>query len=351
VISLAFSLLVVCKGLSLENTVKSSPIPILFWSGSDYLSGHNKEHLSTVQPPTIEKTLHALLGFADQDTGILNSRVNTSPELVVLFLEPKITTPLMEQSAGSYGLHDGGAFSNLKRYVETSISSLVAPYGSYEGYWRPFLLLLSHVVQPLEDHKASFILATPSESELSSLKGTISKIGLDGLEEYLSSHKELFSNEVADLLVVEFPQHASLVSEEFASDDALLAKITGQIAALSSGNYVALFTGMNPVFSDAYVHLTTETPQNDIEHYLRDVLQSSASSSSNCTTNCTNDTFWPTPLVEGLMVSLVLLIILTIGLYCSLSMQGPDRFEAPVQRVRGPGGLGAGKAPAAHQAH
>jgi len=60
---------------------------------------------------------------------------DAKPEILIIFVEPELRSEQIPILAHSYKTQpNGGAFSNLKRLVETSRSSLVVPYVSSEGF-------------------------------------------------------------------------------------------------------------------------------------------------------------------------------------------------------------------------
>jgi len=272
--------------------------PALFWSNQGFLG----ERDQTLEVLATDKLVRS----------IFSKSVN--PEVVVLFVEKELSTKELSTLAGAYEQQpNGGSFSNLKRLIETSSSSKVAPYvhGIYSGSLvgtsiaSDILVNLAHSnnkvnVVVASDYLSPNAFSNPRTSEtISNLK--VEKISIETLKQKLESDWEILSNGKTDVILV-------YLNSQYKSDDELVGSVS---AALNKVSYVAAFTG-----ETAEADLTSTFDLTGV--YYKD----SGSDDSD------DDTNWPAEIVEALLVMLPFIIILLMGLCCSFQIQSELKFDA-----------------------
>lgn len=279
--------------IALASQTPTITTPALFWSNKGFL-GERDQTLEVLATDKLVKS-------------IISQSIN--PEVIVLFVEPELSTKEFSTLAGAYEqLPNGGSFSNLKRLIETSASSKVAPYvhGIYQtslvgtSIAADILSSLSHSstvnVFVASDSLAPSGFSNPRTAEsISNLN--VQKISIAQFKQNLESNWEILSNGKTDVVVVYLNAH-------YKADD----EFVGSVCAGLTAPYVAVFTA-----ETAESILTTNVGE------MKEVFYKDSSS---------DDGNWPSEIVEALLVILPYIIILLLGLCCSFSIQSELKFDA-----------------------
>jgi len=308
---LSFSFALFCLIIQVASNPSTSPL--LLWSNTGSLSHVNKQIIEITDVADIPKSFQT--GQEIKDSADI-------PELLIVFVEPQLTTEQLSLLTHSHlPQNDGGSFSNLKRLMESSKSSTVYPYVTTSDFNTVGNSLITSLVRNLGE-TASIVVAGDSVSSSGVFRGKfVSTISFELLREKLALGKEwnLLGNGVTDLLVVKFGSPSFGVNTNevkiekiYTVDDQLFSMVD---EALSQTSYIAMFTSDSPI-----IHASVETsfPQShpSLTRFERRFQQA---------TDLGN---WPDAVVQALLVSVPLLIILFIGITCTFNVQSDLKFDA-----------------------
>jgi len=297
----------------------SATVPVLLWTDSSIFTSPSSQVLDTITNKDVDFVLASLLKTQSGESKLATyfDDNRKTPEVVVLFIEPELTTDQIAHIASS------GSFSHLKSAFEAAGSSLAIPYATV-GSFSLFDEALSHAFEP--STQGSIFISRMPESDLFVRLGGqsgVTTVEIDSLMTELKS-SNVFANGVTDLVLICFDKSDRHNEATFSSHDALIGTLHEGIRTATNGNYVAMYSASRP--SPSLVLWTFEQP-SDAE-YIQYVLDS-----NNCTSNCTNSTvsinYFPGPLIEVYMISAFLIAMLFTGGCAIFSLQTPDRWEAP----------------------
>ena len=296
--------------------------PVLAWSSA---AGAATQVPNTQTASELEQSLLALLGLGESaDEGLL-SPLGSAPEILVLFVEPALSTQdfLIYSGAHAGSPTSSTPFANVRGFLEHQ-NALVLENVALERHHLSQVLsrvaakqLRTHITSSLTLAVDSAVLADVSlalslPASLSPQMRSVADVGL--LPSLLAQHPALGSNGVTDLVVVYFSTTPGLhkLSEGFSRDDLAVARTVDAVKALTA-DYVALLSSeVSPVVDFFDFHRSFIPDFRGVAY------------------NVTRTTYWPPNVVEGLMTTAILLIILFIGVCCICYTQTPDRFpEAP----------------------
>lgn len=301
-------------------------VPVLMWSDKQVFSAPKIQHVDTVKTKDVEYALYSLFSTPEQGAALTGSfNQNMGPtELVVLFVEPELTTDQVSHIAY-------GGLSQLKNAFETASSSLTLPYATIDE-----VSLLDEALSVLLDtpNPANiFISRMPGSklfSHITNNNNNINTVEIDQLFSTLKS-SNAFSNGVTDLVVVCFAK------ESLASHDETIGKLSHDIKVATSGNYVAVYTGNRP--TSAHMTWTFELHSSSEFYHNTRFAMLDATNNTNCTSpnctctvNCTYShtyNYFPGPLIEVYLIAAILIAMLFTGGCAIFSLQTPDRWEIP----------------------
>jgi len=278
--------------------------PVFMWSSVESFKGVNAQDVDVA---TVEDITHAFQKTESPLAKYFNN--DAKPEILIIFVEPELRSEQIPILAHSYKTQpNGGAFSNLKRFVETSRSSLVVPYVSSEGF-SIGSTIAENLITGLPS--SSSIVVVGDAVTLSSSK--IVKISMSSLMSKLSDGTwDLLNNGVTDLLIVSFEStfetEESKVHASFAADDSSMNSI---VAALRQVSYTAIFT------ADRSGSILNNRAPN-MEHFVKKFQQ----------TDILYFTNWPYAITQALIIMLPFLFILSLGIWCTYQLQSALKFDA-----------------------
>jgi len=278
--------------------------PLFVWSNSQVFTLVNKEIFQTASASDLSK-------FLTGTPGTLSSYLNdkeSKPELVVLFIQ-QLTREQFDTFAQVYDIQpNGGSFKNLKGILENAASSVIFPYASTDYTQLAFSLKDSVKRQPILVRQFESMIP----SGLDELK--VQHMNLPTLKARLTSEWEILKNKIPDLLIVSLEGEQS---DEVLADVMESLQQTKYVAAFlasSGADYITRFPDTDPVmgaFEQEYIQDTL---------YRRAVLGNSS--------NTVTGGYWPDSIVQGLLVSIPFLIVLSIGVHCAFTLQSGLKFDA-----------------------
>lgn len=318
----------------------SLTIPFFVWSENQlYTEKKQAQLIETLTSYDIENSFHSLLHLnenedEEMDLDVLEGCAESIPEVLVLFVEPELRTDILCKQGGAFSLtgESGESLPNLKDVLSRSSITLSAPYVTLGSSSSLLDNTLVHVSENIK--QGSIIVARDGDSPLfpvlRQLTGvqTVPVIGLIG---YLKEHSEIFTNGLADLIVVTFESVDNL-----AQHDDIIGQVSNFISQQSAGKYVGIYTANTPVISEMLWRFPV--PAEELETYLTYSQYAEYSFSGNGTGNTTNTTsptnYFPAPILEAFMVIIPLIIMIFVGVCGLFSLQVPERYESPkVQKI------------------
>lgn len=158
------------------------------------------------------------------------------------------------------------------------------------------------VVNGLLQKSATSLTVPFTTSHDTELFANAARVSASGAEEYFKTHASLFSNGVADTVVVELPAAAGAApAKQLESHSAAIELVTRAVDAGTGGNYAALLTATRGTAARGARRLDATAPPA----YLHTT---------------------PT-LLTAQLISLILMVIFLSGFCCLFSLQTPKRFE------------------------
>jgi len=325
-------------GNIIEGTIQIEPLqekrevvfPLFAWSDEQLFTSKGAEIKSTLTQADIEDFLYALLNLR---TEIENTKLQVlnvlaeAPEVVVVFVEPELTTQTVSKVGDAYSALDGGLYNNLNAILKRSAATLTVPYVTYSTYSSLLDAPLIHVSEDLK--QGSVLVVREGDSSLFGVFRQLSgvqTINLNDFKDYLELHSDLFLNGVADIIVVAFEN-----SDHLKSHDSIIGQISTYVSLETSGKYVGVYTANSPATND-YVWSFPSTEVFIYPDSAAGMEAYFAYLNNNATTNTTNTTtinYFPGALLEAYIVVIPLLIMFFIGLCGLFNLQVPERFETP----------------------
>jgi len=292
--------------------ISASPLssPLFLWSNTKIFKSVNQEIFQS----TTTQDLSSFIVASQSPLSVYYSETPSKPEIVVLFTQ-ELSRNEFDVLAKVYDSEiTGGSFSNLKTILENAASSVIIPYASTDS--SSLALHLKDLV------KRQPILVSQTETStpfaLKSLK--FQQMSLSTLGDRLRSDWDILNNQVVDLIIV------TLEGKE---SDTQLAKV---IDSIKNTKYVAAFVPSSnvdytTVFPDTHpIMFEFETLHLQDQQHTRAVVGNK--SNSNGTVVIPQSSYWPAGIVQGLIVSIPLLIILSVGVHCAFTLQSALKFDA-----------------------
>jgi len=299
--------------------LSSFTIPVVMWSDKQIFSSPKTQVLDTLTTRDVEFALSSLFRTHSSEESILATSFNENreaTEVVVLFVEPELTTDQVSHTASS------GSFSHLKGALEAAGSSLVMPYATVEEV-SLFDETLSNAFESIKQGSI-FISRMPGSKLFTRLsrQSGVQTVDIDSLMAELKS-ANAFTNGVTDLVVVCFDKAT------FTSHDEIIGTISDSVRIATKGNYVAVYSANMPSTS-RLIWTFEQHSEAEYFHNLRAVFD--VSNLGNATNN-TNGThvvnYFPGPLIEVYLIVSILIAMVFTGGCAIFSLQTPDRWEAP----------------------
>lgn len=235
----------------------------------------------------------------------LASSIST-PEVVVAFVFDKLGSEEFSRLSGAYDASHSGSLDQLKKSLQTSTSSIVAEYFYPDGH----RVMSDALIQLTSSgaRRAKVISVRPSSSSV------------DAIINNLRDESSIFSNGVADLILVQFENADNMIGK-----DALIQQILSFVAENSKGNFVSILTANA---ASANVQLEFPSGERHARVFSMPSLLSVSATSSNSSSNSTytGPQYITSTILLGLLISGFLLFVLFIGINVVTSVESPVRF-------------------------
>jgi hypothetical protein len=276
--------------------------------------------VETLTSNDVEYVLASLLNTKSQSHKLGSLFNDVVPEVVVLFVEPELTTfEFTTRSAR-------GSFSNLKSAVEGASSTMTIPYITADS------TLLDDALPKVFDNTQGsvFITRLPGSSLFTQYNNRydVKVVEIDSLMSELKA-ANAFGNGITDVVVVGFDKPAYPSESSAIFHDEYVGSIFEGIRTASKGSYVAIYTANTPSFTN--IVWAFDQYEQDHSFGLRTVLIEDLADLVN-NTNSTGThkvNYFPGPLLEVYIISAMLIAMLFTGGCAIFSLQTPDRWEAP----------------------
>lgn len=257
-----------------------TPSPVLFWSGSNIFSGKSHEYLEKTTSNQIANFIHQLETKSSNPSLPITSNVN--PEIIVVFVA---------ENKGFSSVQ----LSEFASLVQGSESSVIIPY----NYQSQYSATSRSVLRSLT---GSYIVSRSGDNS-KSYDPKVNRMSTSSLSTFLESaqEKSLDRKTNPEVIVV----YLKGESIKYAQG------ICQQVSQLTNGNYIAV------AFADEKNQDIEET--KDAVHFQVAVTKRQAVPDN-------SDDYFPTAVWEGIMVSVLLLILVVIGVSCTASVQTPKRW-------------------------
>jgi hypothetical protein len=289
-----------------------STVPLLVWSGDDYFApgSHNPELISNEQ---LETLFQRVAGLKNQDS-VIEFVKTTSPEVVVVFVENKLRTDQFSQYARQ-GANEHQTFNRLRTAFKSSKTSASCPYVLASEYL-PISDVISQTTNDLLQSSPTstvYIVNDQTEAATQTQSGVINRSLVQFLED-ISLGNTIFSNGVTDFVAIHFsPKEETTQATALSEDDSYIGTIHQIINKETNGNYIAVFTADTPQEKSIRRIRATKTEDENVEF----------------TASVSNffSTYFPIQVTFALFTFALLIIILLVGILCTMSIQAPQRFE------------------------
>jgi len=289
----------------------SPTTPVFMWTNTNAFQAHNIQEISVVSPQQINDALN----HKENTISKYFTKDSEQTELIVALVEPKVSSEQVPLLAHSYqSKPNGGAFSNLKRYVETSKSSIVLPYTSVasEGVATNLINSLSSSIKGSVYTVGKSTVAKSTQMSLADLTDKLSGNSWAPL-----------NNGITDLLVIYFASPSvdsmvddSSVHDRYQSDDVTLGQVVDSLISL---NYLAIFTSDVTSADSSVRSQKRDNEAATLQEFEKAYRQ---------TQGTLYFTYWPGPIIQGLIVMLPFLGILLFGVCCTFQLQSDFKFDA-----------------------
>jgi len=288
-------------------------LPIIAWSPNPS-SFPTKENFNTITPEIFESSIRSLIRGGPSST--LFSTSNT--EILIVFVEPHLRTDQFSQNSNS------DQFKNIKSALLGSASTLFAPYATLANR-KNFVDDTFHNLY----EEPNVIFVNEKEDSVTAQHGS-KTVQLADLSSYLNVNKNIFSNGVAELIVVSFAN-----TEDVFTHDELVGSVLSTLNTHTQ-NYVAVYTANAPTedIRLSFPEITQQSVKKGlaISHHAslyESYLELNANNETNCTTpiEVIQHNFFNGPMLEVYLISIILVSIITTGLCCMCELQTPQGFE------------------------
>jgi len=186
----------------------------------------------------------------------------------------------------------------IESVLGSATTSLIIPY-NYHQNTVPSFSLVETIRHSETEHK----LVVSQEEDDQFVADDFVNNG--DLISYLDQNKDgLFNNGKSNMMIVFLPKGDNEGIE-------FLKKVESKVNDLSKGQYVAVLTSDSPV---EHISKTMDSVHTQIAVMQRDIYSDAT------------DDFWPYAIWEALLVSIVMLAMLFVGVFCTATVQTPQRW-------------------------
>jgi len=300
-VSFVFALILAVSVTSFTDLRGSFYMPFVAWSNSAYFTAPETYINNAVDSSFVKSTIDSLT----QSTSI------EAPQVIIAYLASTLRTDLFRE----YSLK--GQAKHLERFVQTSQTSLVAPFVGASEKSMPLAELLTLAA-------TSNVVFASSSLEQSPWGENKSVLSIEQLKETLSQQRTFESNKQTLFVFVYFDD-----SQNINEMDSLMSEIDGLVES-NVQRYVSMFTGNLPTASQ--VQKVFFEPHPVALHRLQAIETPLPIVDGN--SNSTYPNRWPAGVVQGAINGALLLFFLVFGIVMTSCIQTPDRFEGGQNPLR-----------------
>jgi hypothetical protein len=308
---------------------ESAPVPFFVWSNNDFFLGQN-QIMAEISSSNAQSLLQSCC-FVQNSQESSFSRyfkkdVRTTPEVVILFLEQKMSTEQFAELSSVYHRKPStnSAFLNLASRIEKAKSNLLVPLVRVEGTEKlsDSLSQMTLSLAKLYPSSSSLLVKSSSSSFLSNLVSKITTKTPEQFLEFLQKETTIFSNGVPDLIIIPFD------SPTFYEHDAYMEKVQKVVDEKTSGNFISIYTADSPKASHALRSFTVE--QINTISAVSEVAQAALYSSNADPYNVgVYTSYFPIQIFEIILVAFFSIGTILVGGLCLFGTQTPQRYETP----------------------
>jgi len=261
----------------------------------------------------VEYLLESLVYGSAVPTPFSSILRNPTPEVVVIFLEPKLSSPLLPSYLAR--------LPSLNTLMTQTSGSLYAPYVDLSEPLDSVIIQSASSVHT----NANVIYAGQGATLLPELKARVPKVkatSIANLQKTLSSSK-IFHNGVTDLVIVHFelPSESS-DTDGFSHSNEIINAVSTLISDKTS-NYIAMYTSLS---SDAHVVDDSKFQKRFYFDYEELLFEEQANNNTNGTGNWFQN-FFPGWFWEAALVLIFIIPIAITAFFQIMSIQTPSIEE------------------------
>jgi len=284
--------------------------PVFMWSNTKAFTGQNIQEINVISARSLSK-------FTQTESPISKYLTKIETEVIVLFVEPFLSSEQIPLLAQAYSeTPNGGAFSNIKKLVETSRSSLVIPYTTAASIGSE---MIRSLIAALPTEGSVYNVVENLKTDVDSNQFTVSEL----MEKLGNPNWTPLKNGVTDLIVVYF-NAPSIVSNyddsaaraQYEKDDHTVGAIT---EALANIDYLAIFTSDISAFQFESYSQRSSYNGPHIKAFEQKFSQDY---------NTLYYTNWPDGIIQALLVMTPFVGILFLGICCTFCIQSELKFDA-----------------------
>jgi len=274
--------------------------PVFVWSNLPLFSAPNIQILETVNTKEVSELI-ASDSLKNSDNPVGKYLANTiQPELVIVYVESELKREQFSMISHAYREQpDGGAFSNLKRLVETH-SSAVIPYARGLGS-----SLVSSLGASLPNSASTFFVSNDGiPTSFQDIEREFPTLRKEEFEQLLQSDWKPLHNGIPDLVIVYMGS---------SQDDSFVGKVSSQLSKVNCLSFLA-FERVNEQSNPISDSVTSQWGKRSQQGYLA--------------TQGNSQSLMPAEIAGALIIMIPFLFILGWGIFWTFSLQSNLKFDA-----------------------
>jgi len=296
-----------------------SDVPLVVWSGDRFFDAQNVGISTSITYTDAELFLQSFIKSTAPLDGELSKYLpNGKPEVIVLFVESKLRSNQLSLYSHS--------FVNLKKLMETSSSSLYAPFVDLSV---SFDRTITNMAYSTKLNSGEVIYFGKGSILLHDIRDKVpSTIEMKNIEREIKAHSEIFSNDVTDLIIVHLDSSITPPEDRFSSSDSILNRVQN-IVSSKTQKYVGVYTALSydePTLNMDFAVREREISKRFITHTVA-VQQNNTNTTIPIFRQYFGGWFW-----ELILVCMVLIPMLVTGVYAIDAIQTPLFDSKPKQK-------------------
>jgi len=294
-------------------------IPLFMWSGVNHIIGQNVGVSESLKSQQVFDLFQSIFSHSKSALSKYLT-LERSPEVFVLFLEPKLRTDQISTYSNT--------FSPLKELLNTQSSSLTVPFIDAQISLNSVVISTANTAKQAGGKVFYFGKEGAILKELQKRDLTLLVSKLDDIQTTLNQHSDIYNNDKIDFIIVHLDESESESEAQlkFQNSVSVIENVQSIISSATS-NYLAVYTAL------AYADAGLKGYGNNHHHggQKRAISQSPQISPAPAPNNNTNTTpfffeyfggwFW-----EVLLLSFIAVPIVVSAIHAIDGIQTPDRF-------------------------